>query len=84
MNDQPLASKANPYFSLPSARFLRSPSPHNKRPNFNSIIKLFGRFPKMDDQKQANFLLQLMSYSTFQPDFANMAQKLEVQNVAAV
>jgi hypothetical protein len=79
MNDQPL-SGGYPYFELPSARFLRSPLSQKKPLKFNSITKLFGRFTKMDDQKQANFLLQLMSYSTFQPDFTNMAQNLEVQN----
>lgn len=81
-------SEASPYFSLAQDQFIRSPTPNpagrTRKRNVKSIIEVFGEFAKMDDEKQANFLLQLLSYSSFQPDFAQMADKLEIQHTMAM
>ena len=79
---------ASPYFSLASATFLRSPTPIlievPEKQNTKSIVDIFGELSKMDDNSQAAFLLQLLSYSTLEPNFAAMADDLEVQQAAAV
>ena len=87
MSVQPLSRNyagGSPYFSLANAQFLRSPTPADykgdQKNNHKSIIEVFGEFAKMDDVKQANFLLQLLSYSSFEPDFARMADVLEIQH----
>jgi hypothetical protein len=81
-------SEASPYFSLAQDQFLRSPTPNPadriRKRKVKSIIEVFGEFAKMDDEKQANFLLQLLSYSSFQPDFAKMADQLEIQHTMAM
>ena len=79
---------ASPYFSLAKETFLRSPTPEPvevpEKHNTKSIIDIFGELSKMDDDSQAAFLLQLLSYSTLEPNFAAMADSLEVQQAAAV
>ena len=82
----PLISDS-PYFSLANPAFLRSPTPiivHRTGKNQKSILEIFGDFAKMDDVKQANFLLQLLSYSSFEPDYIKMADTLEIQLPAAM
>lgn len=79
---------ASRYFSLARETFLRSPTPIPievpEKQNSRSIIEIFGELSKMDDNSQAAFLLQLLSYSTLEPNFAAMADGLEVQQAAVV
>ena len=86
-HDSPLVSNS-PYFNLASPNFLRSATPPTlklpQKSEFKSIIDIFGELAKMDDDSQANFLLRLLSYSAFEPDFSKMAKGLQIQQGASM
>lgn len=49
-----------------------------------SVAALFGKVSNMSSEKQAEFLLQLMLHSNFQPDFQKMAEFFNIAGGIAV
>ena len=81
LRDNPPAK--NPYFRLPDAKFLADPDPivvPKQDPIFITIKHIFGELVKMSDERQADFLMRLISHSTFEPDFQKMADALGIQH----
>jgi hypothetical protein len=76
--------RKNPYFTLPDVRFLPLPDHLKPLTTFEEVVKptckdIFGPLANMNDDSQAEFLLRLISHSSFEPNFQAMADALNIQ-----
>ena len=67
----------SPYFTLPDIRHLTKPAeqPQKGSPTVGSIISLWGISARMSEDHTTDFLLELLKFSRWEPDFKAVADE---------